>query len=96
MFYANNTVTPFTNNNVAFGYEALRGSANSTVNTGLNNTALGFQTLYNNSTGYSNHANGYIALYSNTTGYLNAATGLGHLHPIPPIAIPETVLPHFA
>ena len=75
MLYANSTFTPFTNTNIAVGYEALRGSTTSSANTGNNNTALGYQTLWNNTSGGSNTATGYQALYSNTTGTSNTALG---------------------
>lgn len=75
MYYANNSTTPFTNYNVAVGYEALRGSINPANNSGFGNSALGYQSLLNNSTGYHNTANGFLALYSNTDGFTNTATG---------------------
>ena len=75
MYYANNTTTPFTNYNVAVGYEALRGSTTASANTGNYNTALGYQTLYGNSSGIQNTATGYQALFDNTTGQQNTATG---------------------
>lgn len=75
MLYANNSTSPFTNNNVAVGFESLKGSATPASNTGLNNTAIGYQTLFNNSSGISNTAIGYQTLYSNTTGNGNTAIG---------------------
>ncbi|MDP2207515.1 MAG: tail fiber domain-containing protein, partial [Bacteroidota bacterium] len=75
MLYANNTSTPFTNYNVAVGYEALRGSTTASANTGNGNTALGYQTLFSNTTGGGNTANGSKALYSNFTGNNNTALG---------------------
>ena len=77
MQYANDTSTPFTSNNVAVGFEALRGSATASANTGNSNTAVGYQTLLANTTGFSNTANGYQALYSNTLGFNNTASGSG-------------------
>ena len=45
------------------------------------NTALGFQALYNNtSSGLDNTAVGYLALYSNTNGYYNTASGVQALY----------------
>ena len=41
----------------------------------VSNTALGTQTLANNSTGSGNSATGLQALYSNTTGSNNSASG---------------------
>ncbi len=75
MYYANSTTTPFTNTNVALGFEALRGSTTASANTGNENTALGYQTLFVNSTGGLNTASGRQALYNNTTGSSNTASG---------------------
>jgi hypothetical protein len=72
---ANNTATPWTNTNTSVGYQSLQGSATPANNTGLSNTAVGYNTLLNNSTGFSNTANGMNALYSNTSGSHNTATG---------------------
>jgi hypothetical protein len=43
-------------------------------NTGLGNTAIGFNALFSNTTGHDNTANGRQALYSNTDGFFNTAT----------------------
>ena len=43
--------------------------------TGNSNTALGRNSLQNNTTGYNNTANGYCALQNNTTGNGNTANG---------------------
>jgi trimeric autotransporter adhesin len=80
MLYANNTTTPFINNNVALGYESLRGNAPAASNTGLNNTALGYQTLFNNSAGSNNTAVGLYALNQNTTAGRNTAIGSNTLY----------------
>lgn len=80
MYYTNNTNTPFTNYNVAVGFEALRGSTSAAANTGNYNSALGYQTLWSNTTGNYNTATGWSALYSNTTGNNNTATGFGSLY----------------
>lgn len=80
MLYANNTTTPFTNTNVALGHESMRGNAPASGNTGLNLTAIGYQTLFNNSSGNNNTATGYHALYSNTTADDNTATGTDALY----------------
>jgi hypothetical protein len=79
MYYSNSTATPFENYNVAVGYEALRGSTTASANTGIYNTALGYQTLRSNTTGGWNTANGVWALYSNTTGNDNTANGVSAL-----------------
>jgi trimeric autotransporter adhesin len=79
MYYTNSTATAFTNTNVAVGFESLRGSFTASANTGLSNTAVGYQTLLNNSTGSFNTANGSYALLSNTTGKHNVAYGASAL-----------------
>ncbi len=79
MLYANNTTTAFTNTNVAVGYEALRGSIAPSANTGNDNTAVGYQTLLNNTTGRWNTANGRGALNNNTSGIQNTALGSNSL-----------------
>lgn len=76
MLYANNTTTPYINNNVAVGFESLKGSITPANNTGLYNSAIGYQALFNNSSGSSNTAVGNGALYSNTTGNDNTGIGL--------------------
>ncbi|MES2287854.1 MAG: hypothetical protein V4547_19355 [Bacteroidota bacterium] len=80
MQYANNTSTAYDNTNVAVGFEALRGSATPAVNVGVNNTAIGYQTLKFNVAGSQNIATGYQALYSNTGGVNNTAYGFRALY----------------
>jgi hypothetical protein len=63
----------FASGNTAIGDGSLRS------NTGADNTALGFYSLYANTTGYENTANGNFALFNNTTGLRNTATGTGSL-----------------
>ena len=53
----------------AIGVQALN------VNSGISNTASGYQALFSNTTGNFNTANGTLALYSNTTGDGNTANG---------------------
>jgi hypothetical protein len=55
--------------NTAIGADALR------FNTGVENTAVGFRALFNNTTGISNTASGYQALFSNIDGFTNTANG---------------------
>ena len=79
-----------TNDNVAIGYESLRGTVTTalynqntaigyqsiTANTsGSNNATLGFKTLFANTSGSSNTAIGNSALYSNIVGSNNIAIG---------------------
>ena len=54
---------------------SLQGSTTAANNTGLNNTALGYKALMNNTMGSNNTATGYSALGPNTTGSQNTATG---------------------
>jgi hypothetical protein len=75
MYNTNNTSSPFDNENVALGYLALFGSTDPSANTGFYNTALGTETLYNNSTGMDNTATGCRALSLNSTGNYNTANG---------------------
>ena len=49
-------------------------------NTGTDNTAIGKRALYRNTTGSNNTANGNGALYHNDTGNVNTATGSGALY----------------
>ena len=77
----NNTATPFTNFNVAVGYEALSGgSPNPVFNTGNSNTAIGYQSLSQNSSGNYNMAAGTYALGSNLQGDNNTAVGMYSLY----------------
>src|SRR5205807_1892833 len=62
-----------TNDNTVLGEDALLN------NTGISNTAIGFNALYFNTTGSWNTATGFAALHENTTGNYNTATGAGAL-----------------
>jgi len=62
-----------TNENTVLGDDALLN------NTGVDNTATGFNALLNNTTGFDNTANGFEALLRNTTGNDNTATGVAAL-----------------
>src|SRR5260370_39203723 len=62
-----------TNQNTVLGDDALLN------NTGVSNTAIGFNALYSNTTGSANTANGNVALFSNTTGSGNTVDGAGAL-----------------
>lgn len=75
MYYANNTAVGFDHESVAVGFEALRGSNTPANNTGTRNTAIGYQTLLNNTAGMGNTAAGMHTLFNNTTGYENTAIG---------------------
>src|SRR6266487_2805326 len=66
----------YANNNTAEGTDALFSLAAN----GTDNTALGFDALYNTTSGTYNTATGSQALYSNTTGNYNTATGFQALY----------------
>ena len=51
------------------------GSGSRDINTGLDNTAIGYNSMHSNTTGRYNTANGCQALYSNTVGSFNTANG---------------------
>ena len=64
-----------TNNNVAVGLEAARGSTTVANNTGSNLTAVGLQALLSNTSGANNAAFGYLAGDVITTGARNTIIG---------------------
>ncbi len=67
-----------TKNGAAFGGSVTKDAVNNVMvgaGTGENNTALGANTLQNNTTGHTNTAIGNGALYKNTTGYRNMCVG---------------------
>lgn len=66
--------TPSKNGNVGVGFNALYS------NDGLDNTAIGSQTLYSNTFGIYNTAIGHKALYSNIIGSNNTAIGINTLY----------------
>jgi hypothetical protein len=65
--------------NTSWGYQSIF-SVQPTSNTGINNTAVGYQTLYSTSTGETNTAIGFQSMFSNITGYANAAVGISSLY----------------
>jgi hypothetical protein len=68
----------YANRNTAEGTDALF-SLTTGTDTGVDNTALGFQALYNGTTASGNTAVGSQALLSNTVGTRNLAVGAGTL-----------------
>src|SRR6476620_70941 len=58
--------------NTAEGQDALFNLSIS----GIQNTALGFESLFSETSGDNNTATGYKSLHSNTTGSANTATGV--------------------
>ena len=77
--YYNNTVTSHSNTNTAVGYQSLRGPATPADNTGLGNTVVGYQAMYDNSSASLCTAVGTNALGNNTTGNSNTAIGSSSL-----------------
>ena len=74
-YNANDTTTAFIDTNVSVGYESLRGSSTPANNTGLGNTAVGYQSMLDNTSGGENSGSGYQSLTGNTTGNRNTAVG---------------------
>jgi hypothetical protein len=74
----NDTSTTDGKFNTGMGTGAL-GGPNPQALTGTENTASGYQALYENESGSSNTASGYGALASNTRGNSNTASGWGAL-----------------
>ena len=52
----------------------------SSLSTGSNNMAIGYNSMYNNTTGYNNMAVGYNSMLANSTGYNNIALGFNSLY----------------
>lgn len=76
MGFYGSTTGPIEGNNTAVGMYSLLGSnTDFSVNTGVNNTAIGMGSLQSNTSGTSNFGAGFNALYANTTGSNNTAVG---------------------
>jgi len=73
-FGTNSLMTDTSDDDVAFGYNALRWNT-----TGERNSAAGINALTSNTTGSFNTAFGYFAMGDNTTGTENTAVGHGAL-----------------
>ena len=80
MIFADNRSIGRTTANTAVGYNALSGSSVPANNTGIYNTAIGYQSLLKNTSGSYNTAVGFNSLPNNTTGHDNTATGTRALH----------------
>jgi hypothetical protein len=67
---------------VAIGYQALAGSATTTLNTGTQNTAVGYQAGAANTSGFLNTYLGYQAGAANASGthntYVGSSAGVGN------------------
>jgi hypothetical protein len=78
MRYADNRIIGRITYNTAIGYESLKGKiGDARANTGIENTAVGYQSLFQNISGNSNTAIGNGALTINTIGNNNTAIGSG-------------------
>jgi trimeric autotransporter adhesin len=66
--------------NVAVGGYALYSNQPTSTNSGINNTAIGYDALRSNITGNSNTASGFKALTSNQSGDENTAVGFKALY----------------
>jgi len=71
----NNSNTKWLSNNTAVGFEALRNNQPGATTNGIENTALGSQSLRANTLGKENTASGYMSLNANTIGSYNTASG---------------------
>jgi hypothetical protein len=67
--------TPNISGNTAIGIYALLGSATPANNTGVNNIAVGYNSLTQNTSGSDNTASGGEVMYNNSTGSYNTAMG---------------------
>jgi trimeric autotransporter adhesin len=74
-YYANNTTTAWDNTNTSVGYRSLQGISAPASNTGLNNTAVGRQSMQITSSGSNNTASGSYSLVNNETGSDNTMAG---------------------
>ncbi|MEW4923521.1 hypothetical protein [Algibacter sp. 2305UL17-15] len=67
------------NGNIGIGYQALNAAVGNVANEGVENVAVGYQTLTLNTSGRRNTALGYTALTTNSSGQRNTAIGQGAL-----------------
>ncbi len=74
------TGTYYNKFNTSLGLYALDNPNTTSLGDGVNNTALGYAVLTNNTTGNNNTGVGTSALRLNTTGTNNTAVGLGALY----------------
>lgn len=62
--------------NTAVGVQSLNDNNSTSVKNGINNTALGYQSLVHNTQGYNNTATGVSSLRNNTVGFSNTSNGM--------------------
>ena len=62
--------------NTAIGFQALYSNQPTSPVNGIQNTAVGLNTMFSNTTGFENTAAGSNALYASTTGWQNTAIGV--------------------
>ncbi len=73
--YESGQYIPASSGQIAIGVDALRGSSNTSNNTGYENTTVGFQSLAANESGYDNTVLGYQAAMNNVSGHAVTAFG---------------------
>ena len=73
--HANNQVASWDNTNTSVGYRSLHGNVDASLNTGLNNTAIGRNALIANTSGSNNTVLGYNSASGITTGSENTIIG---------------------
>jgi hypothetical protein len=78
--FTNDLLGYWDNTNTSVGYQSLMGATTPSMNTGLQNTALGREALWTNASGSNNTASGYQALYFNFDGSTNTAYGSNALY----------------
>ncbi|MBK9359287.1 MAG: tail fiber domain-containing protein [Bacteroidales bacterium] len=80
LYRSNNLLTPYNADNIAIGYCSMVGpSYIGGIITGIQNTAVGSESLERISSGSSNVAVGYTAGYNTSSGFQNTAVGASSL-----------------
>ncbi|MBK7175268.1 MAG: tail fiber domain-containing protein [Bacteroidales bacterium] len=80
LYKSNNLLTPYNADNIAIGYCSMLGPSYIGGNiTGIQNTAVGSESLERISSGSSNVAVGYTAGYNTSSGFQNTAVGASSL-----------------
>lgn len=75
-FYSRSTTTSWINTNVSIGFASLKGSPDLDLNTGANNTAIGYNSMILNNQGSNNTSIGKDSLLKNTSGSNNVSIGV--------------------
>jgi hypothetical protein len=80
LYKSNSQLTPYNADNIAIGYCSMVGPSSIGGNiTGIQNTAVGSESLERITSGSSNVAVGYTAGYNTSSGFQNTAVGAGSL-----------------